>query len=111
MEVVDMDLYLVQSIIEEFVNVYGKQFDELISCISKIKQLDDGILKMHWSGEGRDAFTAKINEFVDSLEGVKTMIKTTKKAVSVLDKDAYALIKLVDSIKITYKDEILFITF
>ena len=111
MEVEDMDFCLVQSIIEEFVNVYGKQFDELVSCISKIKQLDDGILKEHWSGEGRDAFTAKINEFVDSFEDAKTMIKTTKKAVSVLDKDVDALIKLVDSIKITYKDKILLITF
>ena len=98
MEVVDMDLYLVQSIIEEFVNVYGKQFDELISCISKIKQLDDGILKMHWSGEGRDSFRTKINEWADSLKGVKTEMKIAKKAVTRLDEDTYRLISLAESI-------------
>jgi len=38
MEVADMDLYLVQSFIEEFINVYSEQFDELVSCISKIKE-------------------------------------------------------------------------
>ena len=98
MEVVDMDLYLVQSIIEEFVNVYGKQFDELISCISKIKQLDDGILKMHWSGEGRDSFRTKINEWADSLKGVKTEMKIAKKAVTRLDEDTDILIGLAESI-------------
>lgn len=98
MEVSDMDLYLVQSIIEEFIYVYGEQFDELVNCISKIKQLDDGILKIHWSGEGRDAFKTKINEWADSLKGIKTMIKTAKNAVTRLDEDTYRLISLAESI-------------
>ena len=98
MEVSDMDLYLVQSIIEEFIYVYGEQFDELVNCISKIKQLDDGILKIHWSGEGRDAFKTKINEWADSLKGIKTMMKTAKNAVTRLDEDTYRLISLVESI-------------
>ena len=98
MEVSDMDLYLVQSFIEEFINVYGEQFDELVNCISKIKQLDDGILKIHWSGEGRDAFKTKINEWADSLKGVKTEMKTAKKAVTRLDEDTYRLISLAESI-------------
>lgn len=98
MDVSDMDLYLVQSIIEEFIYVYGEQFDELVNCISKIKQLDDGILKIHWSGEGRDAFKTKINEWADSLKGIKTMIKTAKNAVTRLDEDTYRLISLAESI-------------
>jgi hypothetical protein len=98
MEVSDMDLYLVQSIIEEFIYVYGEQFDELVNCISKIKQLDDGILKIHWSGEGRDAFKTKINEWADSLKGIKTMMKTAKNAVTRLDEDTYRLISLAESI-------------
>lgn len=98
MEVSDMDLYLVQSIIEEFSYVYGEQFDELVNCISKIKQLDDGILKIHWSGEGRDAFKTKINEWADSLKGIKTMMKTAKNAVTRLDEDTYRLISLAESI-------------
>ena len=98
MEVADMDLYLVQSIIEEFIYVYGEQFDEIVSCISKIKQLDDGILKIHWSGEGRDAFKTKINEWADSLKGIKTMMKTAKNAVTRLDEDTYRLISLAESI-------------
>ena len=84
MEASDMDLHLMQSFIEEFINVYGEQFDELVDCISKIKELDDGILKMHWSGEGRDAF--------------KTEMKTTKKAVTRLDEDTDILIGLAESI-------------
>lgn len=102
MEVADMDLHLMQSFMGEFINVYAKQFDELVSCISKIKQLDDGILKMHWSGEGRDAFTAKINEFVDSFEGAKTMIKTTEKAIATLDGDTERLVILCAAIKMIY---------
>ena len=98
MEVSDMDLYLVQSIIEEFIYVYGEQFDEIVSCISKIKQLDDGILKIHWSGEGRDAFKTKINEWADSLKDVKTEMKTAKNAVTRLDEDTYRLISLAESI-------------
>ena len=98
MEVSDMDLYLVRSIIEEFIYVYGEQFDELVNCISKIKQLDDGILKIHWSGEGRDAFKTKINEWADSLKGVKTEMNTAKKAVTRLDEDTYRLISLAESI-------------
>ena len=98
MEVSDMDLYLVQSIIEEFIYVYGEQFDEIVSCISKIKQLDDGILKIHWSGEGRDAFKTKINEWADSLKGIKTMMKTAKNAVTRLDEDTYRLISVAESI-------------
>ncbi len=98
MEVSDMDLYLVRSIIEEFIYVYGEQFDELVNCISKIKQLDDGILKIHWSGEGRDAFKTKINEWADSLKGIKTMMKTAKNAVTRLDEDTYRLISLAESI-------------
>ena len=98
MEVSDMDLYLVRSIIEEFIYVYGEQFDELVNCISKIKQLDDGILKIHWSGEGRDAFKTKINEWADSLKDVKTEMKTAKKAVTRLDEDTYRLISLAESI-------------
>jgi hypothetical protein len=98
MEASDMDLYLVQSFIEEFINVYGEQFDELVDCISKIKELDDGILKMHWSGEGRDAFKTKINEWADSLKDVKTEMKTAKKAVTRLDEDTYRLISLAESI-------------
>jgi hypothetical protein len=98
MDVSDMDLYLVQSIIEEFIYVYGEQFDELVNCISKIKQLDDGILKIHWSGEGRDAFKTKINEWADSLKGIKTMMKTAKNAVTRLDEDTYRLISLAESI-------------
>ena len=98
MEVSDMDLYLVQYIIEEFIYVYGEQFDEIVSCISKIKQLDDGILKIHWSGEGRDAFKTKINEWADSLKGIKTMMKTAKNAVTRLDEDTYRLISLAESI-------------
>lgn len=98
MDVSDMDLYLVQSIIEEFSYVYGEQFDELVNCISKIKQLDDGILKIHWSGEGRDAFKTKINEWADSLKGIKTMMKTAKNAVTRLDEDTYRLISLAESI-------------
>ena len=98
MEVSDMDLYLVQSIIEEFIYVYGEQFAELVNCISKIKQLDDGILKIHWSGEGRDAFKTKINEWADSLKGIKTMMKTAKNAVTRLDEDTYRLISLAESI-------------
>ena len=98
MEASDMDLHLMQSFIEEFINVYDKQFDELVSCISKIKELDDGILKMHWSGEGRDAFKTKINEWADSLKDVKTEMKTTKKAVTRLDEDTYRLISLAESI-------------
>ena len=97
MEASDMDLYLVQSFIEEFINVYGEQFDELVDCISKIKELDDGILKMHWSGEGRDAFKTKINEWADSLKDVKTEMKTTKKAVTRLDEDTDILIGLAES--------------
>ena len=87
MEASDMDLHLMQSFIEEFINVYGEQFDELVDCISKIKELDDGILKMHWSGEGRDA-----------LKDVKTEMKTTKKAVTRLDEDTDILIGLAESI-------------
>jgi hypothetical protein len=102
MEVADMDLHLMQSFMGEFINVYDKQFDELVSCISKIKQLDDGILKMHWSGEGRDAFTAKINEFVDSFESVKNMIKTTEKAIATLDGDTERLVILCAAIKMIY---------
>ena len=98
MEASDMDLHLMQSFIEEFINVYGEQFDELVNCISKIKQLDDGILKIHWSGEGRDAFKTKINEWADSLKDVKTEMKTTKKAVTRLDEDTYRLISLAESI-------------
>ena len=98
MEVSDMDLYLVRSIIEEFIYVYGEQFDELVNCISKIKELDDGILKMHWSGEGRDAFKTKINEWADSLKDVKTEMKTAKNAVTRLDEDTYRLISLAESI-------------
>ena len=98
MEDSDMDLHLMQSFIEEFINVYDKQFDELVSCISKIKELDDGILKMHWSGEGRDAFKTKINEWADSLKDVKTEMKTTKKAVTRLDEDTDILIGLAESI-------------
>ena len=98
MDVSDMDLYLVQSIIEEFIYVYGEQFDELVNCISKIKQLDDGILKIHWSGEGRDAFKTKINEWADSLKDVKTEMKTAKNAVTRLDEDTYRLISLAESI-------------
>ncbi len=98
MEASDMDLHLMQSFIEEFINVYDKQFDELVSCISKIKELDDGILKMHWSGEGRDAFKTKINEWADSLKDVKTEMKTTKKAVTRLDEDTDILIGLAESI-------------
>ena len=98
MEVADMDLYLVRSIIEEFIYVYGEQFDELVNCISKIKQLDDGILKIHWSGEGRDAFKTKINEWADSLKDVKTEMKTAKNAVTRLDEDTYRLISLAESI-------------
>jgi hypothetical protein len=98
MEVSDMDLYLVRSIIEEFIYVYGEQFDELVNCISKIKQLDDGILKIHWSGEGRDAFKTKINEWADSLKDVKTEMKTAKNAVTRLDEDTYRLISLAESI-------------
>ena len=98
MEVSDMDLYLVRSIIEEFIYVYGEQFDELVNCISKIKQLDDGILKIHWLGEGRDAFKTKINEWADSLKDVKTEMKTTKKAVTRLDEDTDILIGLAESI-------------
>jgi hypothetical protein len=98
MEASDMDLHLMQSFIEEFINVYGEQFDELVDCISKIKELDDGILKMHWSGEGRDAFKTKINEWADSLKDVKTEMKTTKKAVTRLDEDTDILIGLAESI-------------
>ena len=98
MEASDMDLHLMQSFIEEFINVYDKQFDELVSCISKIKELDDGILKMHWSGEGRDAFKTKINEWADSLKDVKTEMKTAKNAVTRLDEDTYRLISLAESI-------------
>ena len=98
MEASDMDLHLMQSFIEEFINVYSEQFDELVSCISKIKELDDGILKMHWSGEGRDAFKTKINEWADSLKDVKTEMKTTKKAVTRLDEDTDILIGLAESI-------------
>ena len=98
MEASDMDLHLMQSFIEEFINVYDKQFDELVSCISKIKELDDGILKMHWSGEGRDSFRTKINEWADSLKDVKTEMKTTKKAVTRLDEDTDILIGLAESI-------------
>ncbi len=98
MEASDMDLYLVQSFIEEFINVYGEQFDELVDCISKIKELDDGILKIHWSGEGRDAFKTKINEWADSLKDVKTEMKTAKNAVTRLDEDTYRLISLAESI-------------
>lgn len=98
MEASDMDLHLMQSFIEEFINVYDKQFDELVDCISKIKELDDGILKMHWSGEGRDAFKTKINEWADSLKDVKTEMKTTKKAVTRLDEDTDILIGLAESI-------------
>ena len=98
MEASDMDLHLMQSFIEEFINVYGEQFDELVDCISKIKELDDGILKMHWSGEGRDAFKTKINEWADSLKDVKTEMKTTKKAVTGLDEDTDILIGLAESI-------------
>ena len=98
MEASDMDLHLMQSFIEEFINVYGEQFDELVDCISKIKELDDGILKMHWSGEGRDAFKTKINEWADSLKDVKTEMKTTKKAVTRLDEDTGILIGLAESI-------------
>ena len=101
MEASDMDLHLMQSFIEEFINVYDKQFDELVSCISKIKELDDGILKMHWSGEGRDAFKTKINEWADSLKDVKTEMKTTKKAVTRLDEDTDILIGLAESIIIS----------
>ena len=102
MEVADMDLYLVQSFMGEFINVYDKQFDELVKCISKIKELDDGILKDHWSGEGRDSFKTKINEWADSLEEVKTKMKTAKSAVTIMDGDASSLIRLVDCIKIIY---------
>ena len=98
MEASDMDLHLMQSFIEEFINVYGEQFDELVDCISKIKELDDGILKMHWSGEGRDAFKTKKNEWADSLKDVKTEMKTTKKAVTRLDEDTDILIGLAESI-------------
>ena len=98
MEVSDMDLYLVRSIIEEFIYVYGEQFDELVNCISKIKKLDDGILKIHCSGEGRDAFKTKINEWADSLKDVKTEMKTAKNAVTRLDEDTYRLISLAESI-------------
>ena len=98
MEASDMDLHLMQSFIEEFINVYGEQFDELVDCISKIKELDDGILKMHWSGEGRDSFRTKINEWADSLKGVKTEMKTAKKAVTRLDEDTDILIGLAESI-------------
>ena len=98
MEASDMDLHLMQSFIEEFINVYDKQFDELVDCISKIKELDDGILKMHWSGEGRDSFRTKINEWADSLKDVKTEMKTTKKAVTRLDEDTDILIGLAESI-------------
>ena len=98
MEASDMDLHLMQSFIEEFINVYDKQFDELVDCISKIKELDDGILKMHWSGEGRDAFKTKINEWAYSLKDVKTEMKTTKKAVTRLDEDTDILIGLAESI-------------
>ena len=98
MEVSDMDLYLVRSIIEECIYDYGEQFDELVNCISKIKQLDDGILKIHWSGEGRDAFKTKINEWADSLKDVKTEMKTAKNAVTRLDEDTYRLISLAESI-------------
>ena len=101
MEASDMDLHLMQSFIEEFINVYGEQFDELVDCISKIKELDDGILKMHWSGEGRDAFKTKINEWADSLKDVKTEMKTTKKAVTRLDEDTDILIGLAESIIIS----------
>ena len=97
MEASDMDLHLMQSFIEEFINVYGEQFDELVDCISKIKELDDGILKMHWSGEGRDAFKTKINEWADSLKDVKTEMKTTKKAVTRLDEDTDIFIGLAES--------------
>ena len=100
MEASDMDLHLMQSFIEEFINVYGEQFDELVDCISKIKELDDGILKMHWSGEGRDSFRTKVNEWADSLKGVKTEMKTAKKAVTRLDEDTYHLISLAESILI-----------
>lgn len=98
MEASDMDLHLMQSFIGEFINVYDKQFDELVSCISKIKELDDGILEMHWSGEGRDAFKTKINEWVDSLKSIKTDIKTAKKSVTRLDEDTHLLISLAESI-------------
>ena len=98
MEASDMDLHLMQSFIEEFINVYGEQFDELVDCISKIKELDDGILKMHWSGEGKNAFKTKINEWADSLKDVKTEMKTTKKAVTRLDEDTDILIGLAESI-------------
>ena len=98
MEASDMDLYLMQSFLGEFINVYDRQLDELVKCISNIKELDDGILKEHWSGEGRDSFRTKINEWADSLKGVKTEMKTAKKAVTRLDEDTYRLINLAESI-------------
>lgn len=102
MEVADMDLYLMQSFMGEFINVYDRQLDELVSCISKIKELDDGILKEHWSGEGRDSFKTKIDEWADSFKGVKDKMNTAKKAVAIMDGDASSLIRLVNCIKITY---------
>ena len=102
MKASDMDLYLIQSFLGEFINVYDRQLDELVKCISNIRELDDGILKEHWSGEGRDAFTTKITEWADSFEGVKTKMKTAKNAVTIMDGNASSLIILVDRIKITY---------
>ena len=101
MEVADMDFYLIQSLIEEFINIYNQQLDELVNYVLEIKKLDDGILKEHWSGEGRDAFTTKINEWADNFKNLTSMMKTTEKAVATLDKDADTLLTLISFIKIT----------
>ena len=101
MKASDMDLYLIQSFLGEFINVYDRQLDELVKCISNIKELDDGILKEHWSGEGRDSFKTKIDEWADSFKGVKNKMKTAKKAVAIMDGDASSLVRLVNCIKIT----------
>lgn len=101
MDVADMDFYLMQAVIEDFIYIYDNQIKELANCISEIKNLEAGILKSHWSGEGRDSFTAKIKEWASDFESCKTMMKIAKKAASRLDDDADILVRLVDTIKIT----------
>ena len=102
MEVADMDLHLMQSFMGEFINVYDKQFDEIVSCISKIKELYGGILERHWSGEGRDSFIVKIDGWTESFESVKNMIKTTEKAIATLDEDTERFVILCAAIKMIY---------
>ena len=83
---------------KEIEDEFNKKIEDLTDIIDNLDIANDGILKIHWSGEGRDAFKTKINEWADSLKDVKTEMKTAKNAVTRLDEDTYRLISLAESI-------------